>query len=379
MKLLRFLIFFLPFVLITAKPNANRTSGKIIDSGPAILESSQPPLPAEQIDEISKIVDGILRKSRFNGSILVGYRDYILYEQAIGLTRLNAKDSLSVYSPFQLASVSKSFTALSVMLLVDKGLLGLDDKVKEHISELPYKDMTVRQLLNHTSGIPNYMNLAAHHWPKGKAMSNEDMLKLLVKHKLPVHFKAGSRFQYSNTGYALLALLVERLSGISFNQFLKTNIFEPLDMQFTFAYDRKFIDSLVLPVGHRSAHRNSAIFDYDPVDEVIGDKSIFSTPGDLFRYNRAWTSNFLVSDSLLGLAFTKGTLRNHQTVDYGFGWRFREIDGKQAIYHNGLWHGFTATYTRIPETELTIIILNNTNAHVSVIARQIVKELDAFL
>lgn len=379
MKFLRFLIFFLPVVLITAKPNANHTQGRITDPGIIPAVSSQPPIPPEQVDEIAKVVDGILRKSRFNGSILIGYRDYILYEQATGLTRLSAKDSLSVYSPFQLASVSKSFTALSVMMLVDKGHLGLDDKVKDYISELPYKDITVRQLLNHTSGIPNYMNLAAHHWPKGQAMSNEDMLKMLVKHKIPASFKAGSRFQYSNTGYALLALLVERLSGISFNQFLKTNIFEPLGMVHTFAYDRKFIDSLSLPVGHRSANRNSATFDYDPVDEVIGDKSIFSTPGDLFRYNRAWTSDILVSDSLRTLAFTKGTLKNRQTVDYGFGWRFREIEGKQAIYHNGLWHGFTATYTRIPENELTIIILNNTNAHVSVIARQIVKEMDAFL
>ena len=265
------------------------------------------------------------------------------------------------------------------MILVEKGFLKLDDKISLHIHEFPYREITIRQLLNHTSGIPNYMNLAAHYWPRTKPMSNEDMLKLLVKHKLPLNFKPGSRFRYSNTGYAVLALLTERSSGTSFDCFLKENIFDPLQMKHTFVYDRRHFDSIAIPIGHRSSHRNAAVFDYDPVDEVVGDKSIFSTPGDLFLYNKAWTTDILVSKTMRELAFTKGKLKNSQDINYGFGWRFKEVEGRKAIYHNGLWHGFTATYTRLPENELTIIILNNTNAHVSTLAWQIVKKIDPLL
>ena len=309
----------------------------------------------------------------------MGYKDYVLYENAIGLINLKTNDSLSSETPFQLASVSKSFTALAILMLVQDSLIRLDEKVKHYIQEFPYPTVTVRHLLNHTSGIPNYFNLAAQYWPKNKPMNNEDMLVLLVKHKLRLQFTPGTNFRYSNTGYAILALLVERVSKTPFDEFLKNRIFLPLGMQNTFTYDRQIMDTLTIALGHRSNRPNPSLFDFDPVDEVLGDKSIFSTPADLFLYNRAWTTDILINENLRKEAFTRATLKNRKVVDYGFGWRFKKVDGKDIIYHNGLWHGFTATFTRIPDSEITVIILNNTNAHVSTLAHQIIKEITPLL
>ncbi|HNQ59658.1 MAG TPA: serine hydrolase domain-containing protein [Bacteroidales bacterium] len=375
MKNLKYGLAFFFILFIYGKSGGNRASD-VSSRGDL---PSEPPFIVSKADTISKTIDGIIHKAHFNGSILVGYKDYVLYENAIGLINLRTNDSLSAETPFQLASVSKSFTALAVLMLVQDSLLDLEDKVKNHIPEFPYPTVTVKHLLNHTSGIPNYFNLATRYWPKNKPMNNEDMLKLLVKHKLRLQFTPGTKFSYSNTGYAVLALLVERVSKTSFNEFLKNRIFIPLGMYHTFTYDRQTMDTIATALGHRSSHPNTSLFEYDPIDEVLGDKSIFSTPADLFQYNQAWTTDILIKENLRKEAFTRATLKNHSTVDYGFGWRFKKIEGKDIIYHNGLWHGFTATYTRIPDNELTIIILNNTNSHVSTIAQQIWKEIAPIL
>ncbi len=375
MKNIRYWVAFISILIVYGIAGENKASnihGR--DDLPA-----EPPIIASKADTISKAIDKIIHQAHFNGSILVGYKDYVLYENAIGLINLKTNDSLSSETPFQLASVSKSFTALAILMLVQDSLIRLDEKVKHYIQEFPYPTVTVRHLLNHTSGIPNYFKLAAQYWPKNKPMNNEDMLVLLVKHKLRLQFTPGTNFRYSNTGYAILALLVERVSKTPFDEFLKNRIFLPLGMQNTFTYDRQIMDTLTIALGHRSNRPNPSLFDFDPVDEVLGDKSIFSTPADLFLYNRAWTTDILINENLRKEAFTRATLKNRKVVDYGFGWRFKKVDGKDIIYHNGLWHGFTATFTRIPDSEITVIILNNTNAHVSTLAHQIIKEITPLL
>ncbi len=378
MRLLKFTLFFVPLFFLTFNTATNQAApGKPVLVSEGIVVA--PPLPEDKLFQINQRIAKVLDQARLNGSILVAWKGYILYEEARGYCDLKTKDSLTCNSPFQLASLSKSFTAMAVMMLKERCQIDFDDTVKNYIPEFPYKKVTIRHLLNHTSGIPNYMYMAGQFNPKELAMSNEDVLKLLIKHKMPLNFQPGKSFRYSNTGYAMLALLVERISGMRFDIFLQQNVFMPLQMHHTFAYNRLKLDSIGRrPIGYHSV-KSAQNYDYDPIDEVLGDKSIYSTVGDLYKWSNAWTSEVLVSKSVLDEAFTKPILKNNRIIDYGFGWRFKEIEGKDAIYHNGLWHGFTSTLTRIPSDDLTIIILNNTSTHVATIARNLVKSLDDLL
>lgn len=378
MRFFKFLLFFLPLFLVAFNSTTNKAApGKFFPVRGGVVVA--PPLPDEKLSAINERITKVLDQSKLNGNILIAYKGYVLYQDARGYCNLKSKDSLSLASPFQLASVSKGFTAMAVMILKDRGLLNFDDTVKHLIAEFPYKNVTIRHLLNHTSGVPNYMYMAGQNNPHEMALNNEDVLKLLIKHKMPLNFKPGKSFRYSNTGYALLALLVERISGQPFDLFLKANIFLPLQMNQTFAYNKHLLDSIQKrPIGYHSL-KSAQNYEYDPIDEVLGDKSIYSTVEDLYKWSNAWNTEILVSRSVLEEAFVKPVIQNQRVIDYGFGWRFKEIEGKEAIYHNGLWHGFTSTLTRIPSEDLTIIILNNTSAHVANIARNIVKALDGLL
>ncbi len=372
------LLLFIGLVLLA--PQQARTGGYPgTKPGEKVKNHENPPLPENHITEIRYMVDEILVKHKFNGSVLIGYKDYVVYQNAMGLASLKQRNLLTEETPFQLASVSKSFTALSVLLLVQEGRINLDEPLKTYIPEFPYQGVTVRHLLNHTSGVPNYVGIASGQWKDGAPRTNEDMLQLLVKHKLPLRFKPGTRFQYSNTGYALLALLVEKVSGTPFQAFLKTKVFDPLGMENTFAYNRSQWETREVAIGHRGRTPSAEVPWPDPLDDVLGDKSIYSTPADLFKYRKAWTTNLLLCDSLRNLAFTPGKIAGNKETRYGFGWRLKKIAGTPIIYHNGLWHGFTATFTTLPDYDLTIILLNNTNAHVGRLAWQIARRIEPLL
>lgn len=374
MRILKLLLFIGLILLAPQRAHTGAYKSNKIFNG-----EENPPLLEDRIAEIRQMVDEILVKNKFNGSVLIGYKDYILYQNAMGLASLRQRNLLTEETPFQLASVSKSFTALSVLLLVQEGCVRLDEPLITYIPNFPYRAVTVRHLLNHTSGVPNYIGIAADKWKDGTQHSNQDMLDLLVKYKLPLRFKPGTRFQYSNTGYALLALLVETVNGSPFNTFLKDRVFDPLGMENTFAYNRAEWESREVAIGHRGKTPASEVPWPDPLDDVLGDKSIYSTPADLFKYRKAWTTDILLCDSLRKLAFTPGEIAGKQETRYGFGWRIKEVQGTPIIYHNGLWHGFTATYTTFPNYELTIIMLNNTNAHVGRLAWQIARRIEPLL
>jgi CubicO group peptidase (beta-lactamase class C family) len=177
---------------------------------------------------------------------------------------------------------------------------------------------------------------------------------------------------YNNTGYAILALLVERVSGKSFYQFVDDEIFFPLGMDHTFAWNKQTMDTLQnIATGFTRRGWRYRKFTHDPLDEVLGDKSIYSTVDDMLKWDQALYTDVLIGDSLREQAITKTVASRGRSYNYGYGWRLKEIDGKQVIYHNGLWNGFTSSLTRYVEDELTIILLNNTNAPVASIVKQL--------
>ena len=328
-----------------------------------------------QLNHMDSLLMRRLKANGFKGTALVAYKGQIIMKYANGYSDYRTKEKINTESCFQLASVSKSFTSTAVMMLYEKGQIQYDDPVQNYIPEFPYPNISIRNLLQHTSGLQNYMYLVDHYWKNDSLITNEDVLDLLVEHQLPLNNKPGARFTYSNTGYVMLALLVERVSGEKFSTFVDNNIFKPIGMDRSFTFNYSIIDTLSnKAVGYNRVGRRLFRYDYEPNDLVLGDKSIFSTVEDLFRYQKALNSFKLVKEETLLEAYTKGQTesRYKRSFNYGFGWRFKKDKNRNFIYHNGLWHGFVSTLTREIDHDITVILLNNTSASISSIKNDLI-------
>jgi len=197
------------------------------------------PLLIEQFPEKSTIkvrhkLDSLLKRINnrhdFHGVILVAKNEKVLYHNQIGYADFRKKTPLNKASEFQLASVSKQFTAAAIMLLNERNVIKLTDTINSYFPDFPYEDVTIENLLNHTAGLPKYFWIAEHKWQQKRAPNNGDMMALLESSNVQRFYKPGRKFDYSNTGYIVLASIVEKVSGLSFGTFLKNNIFEPLEM-----------------------------------------------------------------------------------------------------------------------------------------------------
>nr|NQU89732.1 beta-lactamase family protein [Bacteroidota bacterium] len=339
--------------------------------------SVRPPVSELEMQKLDSAISIILKRYKFNGNVLVAFKGYPVFTSTQGFSDFGKKDSLDSNTAFQIASVSKGFTAMAVLMLFERGFLHIDDSVKSHIPEFPFENITIKQLLNHTSGMQNYMYFVDQHWDHNKPINNEDVLSLINEHDPNLNFRPGRRHYYCNTGYAILALLVERVSGQSFHRFLRQNIFDPLDMDNTFVWDSAVIDTITnIATGYTRRGWRYRRYDHNPLDEIVGDKSVYSTVHDLLKWDQALYTNRLLSDTLLQESFLPTVLRRGRTYNYGYGWRLKSEGGKKIIYHNGLWNGFTSSFTRYVDDSLTIILLNNTNSSVGSIAKQVYRKVE---
>ena len=314
----------------------------------------------ELASQLESIINNLHKKKGFNGTVLVTKYDQVVYKGAFGFADFHRKDSLSTETAFQLASVSKQFTAMAIMMLKEKGKLHYDDSVQQYIPDFPYKGITIRQLLTHRSGLSNYTYFSDQLWPDRKQpMTNDDVLNMMTEHQPEVYAQPNARFDYSNTGYCLLASIAEKASGVSFATFLQKNIFEPLKMTQTFTFnDSVTAQTVKVATGHTGGKRKRTP---DYLDTVLGDKGIYSTVEDLYKWDQALYTQKLVKQETLEEAFTgSGVKKRRNTEDYGFGWRIRELDsGDTVVYHAGLWHGYTTFLLRNPKDHSAFIVLSN--------------------
>lgn len=317
-----------------------------------------------QIAEIEKVMKNANSKYHFNGSVLIGIKDKIIFNRCYGLANFDKKDTLTTSSIFQLASLSKQFTAMGIMILKENGKLKYDEKVNKFIPKFPFPNITIRHLLNHTSGLPNYLWLVDRFWNLSEPPYNDDFIRILIAENQYLSFNPGEKFQYSNTNYVLLASIIEKISKMKFGDFLDINIFKPLGMQNTFVYSTALEDNQnrkMIP-GYRHYSRGYRKLPKTKFDGIVGDKGIYSTTGDLYRWDQALYNENLVSKETLIDAFRNGTLNNGKKVKYGFGFRIKKDKfGNRIIYHNGLWEGFRNSIVRNIKDKTTIIILEHTN------------------
>ncbi len=287
-----------------------------------------------------------LLRSRFNGAIMVTRAGKIIFEQYNGLKEITRGLPIDSTTAFHLASVSKTFTAMAVLKLWEEGVLDIDQPVANYLLNFPFKQITVRNLLNHRSGLPNYLHFVENlGWDSKRVLSNQDLLDLMVlkSHQLRTG-RPNAYFDYCNTNYAMLALIVEKVSNLSFGEYLYQNFFRPLGMEHSFVFKMEDADR-VLPSFKFNNQKEPFTF----LDAVYGDKNIYSTPRDLMKWDQALASGTLFSSKTLEEAFKGYSYEKKGVRNYGLGWRLNEIpSGKKFIYHNGWWHGNNTVFIRLP-------------------------------
>jgi CubicO group peptidase (beta-lactamase class C family) len=361
----RFFICLSVFILLLAC-GASETNPGNISNIPANQDSIDQFLVKIHAKEKAYRIDTLFRnkvKAGFNGCVLVAQYGQVIYKKAFGYSDLRTRDSLYINSAFQLASASKTLTAAAILLLKDRGKLSLNDPVQKHLPGFPYEGITISMLLTHRSGLGNYVYFCEPYCDKpntynGSCFNNTAVLEIMKAYKPAMYAKPGKKFEYCNTNYALLALIVEKVSGTAFPDFMEANIFRPLGMNDTWVHDvKKKVDGKKITHGFNGLGKPE---DDTYADDVVGDKGIYSTVEDLFRWDRALYSDTLLKKETIEEAF-KGYSNEHKGKrNYGYGWRTID-DGKspKIIYHNGWWHGYNSLFLRRPADGTTIIVLSN--------------------
>jgi CubicO group peptidase (beta-lactamase class C family) len=333
---------------------------------PSILASQS--MQSEKIDAILKAAG--LRSADVPGAaVLVIKDDQIVFERGYGVTDLRSLHKVNEHTNFRLASVTKQFTAMAIMLLVHDGRLHYDDSLTDIFPDFPGygRQITVRDLLNHTSGLQDYEDLM----PPAESSPAEQPIQILdggvldlLKAQKSTKFAPGSRWEYSNSGYVLLGLTVEKVSGKPFPVFLQDRIFAPLKMDGTVAYVRGDNDVSNRAFGHTFEKGSWKQTDQSPTSATLGDGGIYSSLDDLVKWDRALRSNALLSHremqaaltpvNVPGVAEPDGTL-----AQYGFGWFLNPYKGHPRMWHYGETMGFRTAIQRFVDDELTVIVLCN--------------------
>ncbi|MFD1953280.1 serine hydrolase domain-containing protein [Paenibacillus thailandensis] len=327
----------------------------------------------KEAKQMEELLESAADKGMFNGVMLIARGRQILYQGAHGWADCDSGRMLNPDTVFELASLSKPFTAAGIMLLEQQGRLGYDDPIEDWLEDIPYSGMTIRHLLHHTSGLPDYMLLFLEHWDRSRIAVNDDVLSMLKRYRPPVLFAPNERWMYSNTGYVLLAILIERISGLSFAEFMKQELFHPLGMHRTCVFNRRLAGRKLTndAIGYsydwkRHDYRlPEELEDQDFVvylDGIQGDGTVQSTIEDLYRFDRAIEAGELITKTAWMEAFTPGRLNNGEAFDYGFGWIISEDDSKgKSVSHSGGWPGYYTMMTRYLDNDQTLIYLSNTD------------------
>lgn len=301
-------------------------------------------------DKLDQIVQKYYRDGFYNGTILIADGKGVLLRKAYGLADFATKKPLGINSTFYMASVSKQFTAMAIMLLKERGMLTFDDPLSTYFPAFPAwaKSVTIRHLLTHTSGIPDYYGLGV----AAPGFTNADVVKV-VKQINALQFTPGSIYRYSNTGYVLLSSIVQQISGQGFNEFMQENVFKPTGMKATVAFDE------TMPKRTNPCKG----FDANGVEDdypffTTGGGGLYSNVDDMYLWHKALQGYKLVSEATMQEAYTPMKLNDGSISWYGFGWAVDEHN-QQRVQHTGTLTSFRTYIERDLDSGLVIIMLNN--------------------
>jgi CubicO group peptidase (beta-lactamase class C family) len=330
---------------------------------------AESPLPEEQIDHIF----AELKSTDAPGAaVLVIKSGSIVFERGYGVADLHSLRKIDAHTNFRLASCTKQFTAMAIMLLVHDGKVRYEDRLSDIFPSFPDygKFITIRNLLNHTSGLLDYEDLMAKPapgTPPGEIPQIKDAGVLaLLKQQKTTKFPSGTKWDYSNSGYAVLAMVVEKVSGQPFGDFLQARIFTPLEMKQTVAYEKGKNTVADRAYGHTHEGGDWREQDQSPTSAVLGDGGVYSSLDDMARWDRALTHHTLLSEVEMRPAITPVTVADGSVQEpdgspaaYGFGWFLNPYQDHPRMWHYGETVGFRTTIQRFVKEKLTIIVLCN--------------------
>jgi len=364
------------------------------------LEISMDMQPVDAIGKIDKWLEYLLLKKKFNGAILIAIDGKTDLMKTYGFSDLERTKQLTSKSSFRLASVSKQFTAMTIMILKEQGKLSFDDPVQNYLNNFPYPDVTIRHLLTHTSGLPDYEKLVLqldnklstkYFYRTGQSKENityegepslykehhyilsmEDVLELVIENREKRKFMAGEKFKYSNTGYVLLAYIVEKISGQTFESFMDQQIFIPLSMKNSSVWN---LNTAAGKLEDRvQGTNNNKLNDFTWMDGIAGDGAVFICIEDFMKWDRSLANYTIVSDTTFQEAVTPFITSAGDTSYYGFGWSLSENGSDMA--HAGAWVGALTYIYRNPENGLLFVLLDSsTNQDMGKIRKSILNSL----
>lgn len=327
------------------------------------LTNEEPKLTAEYIHTTKEKIDSFYKKNwpgnSANGSFLVAKNGQIIYEKYVGYSNFSKKDSITSSTPLHIASVSKVVTATAVLKLINANRLKLDQKVNSILKEFPYPDVTIRMLLNHRSGMRNYAYFTDRDkniWDRHNILTNQDILTIMATKNIGLESKTNTRFAYCNTNYAMLALVIEKVTKLPYKEAMNQIIFKPLGMKNTFVFDYEKDKAKIVP----SYKANRVEIGKDYLDAVYGDKNIYSTPRDLLKLDRSRNGGEFLEPALLAQVYKGYSNEREGKKNYGLGIRMINWKtGQNFYFHNGWWHGNTSAYITLQKENVTIIALSN--------------------
>lgn len=295
------------------------------------------------------------------GGFLIAKGDKILYEGYRGYAQDNMQQPITSTTPLHVASISKSITAMAVMKLAEAEKLSLNDDITKFFPNLPYPGITVLNLLTQRSGLPKYeyfidkIDPAAPELNK-QFLTNQDILNMLIKYKPDVSRAPDSGFVYCNTNYALLALIIEKITAKPFPEAMNKMVFEPLKMKHTYVFTEKELQT----AAKSFYHKGPKVHPYDRLDLIYGDKNVYTTPRDLYNFSKAMFSEEFLKPELMSMVFTPYSNEKPGINNYGIGFRMKVYDnGRKLTFHTGWWHGTNSVFGHLLNSDVTIVSIGN--------------------
>jgi CubicO group peptidase (beta-lactamase class C family) len=334
---------------------------------------------AYYLSKIEPLYTNTLKRSGFNGSILMAKNGEIVFEDYHGMVNFKTKEAITANTPFHLASISKTFTATVILHLMEQGKIQLDDPVEKFLPNFPYQGIRIQDLLTHRSGLPKYDHFLEGtraettkvRNKKGKLVTrtktyklpvqitgmpnNEGLLDYMIRVRPPVEASPNRKYNYCNTNYAMLALIVEKITHIPFPIYMKDSVFTPLGMVNSYVFSQKDTANYI-----PSYNYNNAPFPLEKLDCIYGDKNVYSTVRDLLQWDKALYQGNFVSTATMAMAYQPYSHETKGQKNYGLGWHlYINPPDPTIVYHNGWWHGNNTVFKRLISDSATVIILGN--------------------
>jgi len=314
----------------------------------------------------------------FNGNVLVSKNGYIIYQNSFGYADYSSKKPLDSNSVFDCGSIAKEFTAMGILLLKDRGMISYSDSLRKFFPQLPYSNVTIQQLLTHTSGMPDGFELIEKYFDHNKVATNVNLIALMGSKKPGLLFKPGENVMYSGTGFNLLASIIEKISGQSYETYMLEKVFKPLQMIHTkvatgsrssqnvpgYAYGYVYSDSL--KKYSLATNEQSGWTTY--LAGITGEGMIVTTTGDLFKWDRALKNHTLLTETTQREMLSVQSQKKFPAVSFGYGMIVGKNEFGKYIFHNGYYPGYLSIHLRYTDDDVTVIVLSNNESHADFIA-----------